>query len=65
MSQESIRTNLAMVALRSTDPIDWAAIAENFGVDQAETVSGPQESSVAAVTFAIPGGSAGLAYMRA
>ncbi len=58
-----MRSNLAMVALRSEGSIDWSAIRGGCGVDSPETAESTAGTGPTAVTLPIPGGSVGLAYM--
>lgn len=51
---------LAMVALRTTDPLDWLRIADAFGVDRAALELDPDNTPPAAATLPIPGGVLGF-----
>lgn len=56
---------LAMVALRSTDPIDWPRIADAFGVDRSALALDPDGTPPAAATLSIPGGVLGFMHTAA
>lgn len=53
---------LAMVALRTTDPLDWPKIADAFGVDRAALELDPDGTPPAAATLPIPGGVLGFLH---
>ncbi|MFN7977788.1 MAG: DUF4261 domain-containing protein [Vicinamibacterales bacterium] len=56
---------IAMVALRSADPIDWPRIADAFGVDRSALALDPEGTPPAAATLPIPGGVLGFMHTTA
>lgn len=54
---------ITMVALRTTDPVDWAAVADGMGADRSEIRPNEDGTVPTAITLSIPSGMIGMVHM--